>query len=339
MPLGSAFGLVVVDIGGKRHSAAIDGAIVLVFSLFHSVTNTGALLVGWTVEILRDIVGTELHHGSHMSAERMTIFVAAAATAAVGIAAYTLVVEGSPSSAPKRHDEPPARSLRETVMMVVRDTSFWKLLLFRSLFIGIALESRSIDAMFPKAVLRTLGSSAHYGALYSIVPMLTIPASPLLALFTLQFDIYNVVLVGTLIAALSILLLAIDVSQLFIVLYSIVFTVGEATYVSQTIVYIMSVAPEGREGLYVSLVYAPTFVSKIIVGPMSAWLLDNYCSHTSPFSLVENQCRLMWPYVGAAALTTPVLLYLARSRIHTEDVATRANAAKRAHRERSVIAV
>lgn len=354
VPLGSAYLLTPVDIGGKRYSKNVDGALNVVFSVFYSGANLGALLAGITIESIRDQFGV---HGidvstRHATVERLTIMSGAIVTAIGGLIAALLVADAplqtqqdleasnvtltgtvpavpdnaEPAVGPviRRRFEAVFKAfkwLKTDVVPVLLNHFFQSLLLFTFTLVGVRTVFRYIDTVFPKVVLRAIGPEAHYGALYSINPLILVFITPFVGTFATRYDIYNVILVGTTVAAASVFIMRITVTTATVVLWSIVFTIGEAIYSPQTNIYVMAVAPEGREGIYASLVNAPNLLAKIINGPLSGYELETYCPRDGPYT----GCNRVWQDIGLLALSTPLLLLVFKRFIHTEQIAVRIN--------------
>lgn len=214
------------------------------------------------------------------------------------------------------------RWVKADVLPVLTNFYFHRLLVFSTVMIGVRIVYRHIDATFPKVIMRTFGDNAHYGALYSINPTMIIFITPIISGITARFDIYNVIILGTFVSAVSMFIMSFELTLLSVVLWAVVFTIGEAIYSPLSGVYIMSIAPDNREGLYTSLAYAPNLLAKVIVGPMSGSLLEKYCPKDGPF----DQCKNVWFYVGIGALTTPLLLAALKCYIHNSSVAVRIKA-------------
>jgi MFS family permease len=354
IPMGSAFLLTVVDIGGKRYSEGINNAMFIVFSVFYSGSNMGALLAGMTNEFLRDQFGVDgiKYETRHATAERITILCGGVITSIAGLLAALLVNDAPlqtqaaldsvnkhiPGTIPPLSDPPtPSEQhsrfwfifsaikwLKADVIPVLKNVYFQKLVVFNICFIGVLTLFRHLDSTFPNVILRVFGPGAHYAALYSINPLLLIFITPFIGAYVARFDIYNVMIFGTLISAFSMFIMAIKMTTASVIIWSFIFTLGEAIYSPQTRIYVMAVAPEGREAMYASLVYAPNLLSKILVGPMSGYLLENYCPPHGPY----DKCHHVWINIGYVALTTPFLLIVLKKFVHTEAVSMRINARK-----------
>lgn len=371
IPIGSALGLAVIDIGSKRYSPRGGSVMSMVFAISYSSMNLGASATGATLEFVhqhyegKDI---NVYKDYHASNERFVILIGAVVTAVAGLIVALIVrdepvqtqhdlelanvrLPGTAATAGTRSvndddddnnnypDEAlPVRQrrcgccagrcswlcsawswIKSDVMPVLRNAYFHRLVVFSTVMIGVRIVYRHIDATFPKVIMRAFGEDAHYGALYSINPTLIIFITPLINGLTARFDIYNVMIVGTLVSALSMFIMSSELTLLSVVMWAVAFTIGEAIYSPLSGVYIMSIAPDHREGLYTSLAYAPNLLAKVVVGPMSGRLLEQYCPRNGPY----DQCKNVWLYIGIGALSTPTLLTMLKCYIHNGAVATR----------------
>ena len=371
IPVGSALGLSVIDIGSKRYSPRGGGVMNMVFAISYSSMNLGASATGATIEFLHQQYGGKevVYMDYHASNERFLILIGAVVTAIAGLivalivkdepvqtqhdlelanirmpgtAASTAVASVNTEDDGEYLDEAlPARNrkcyccvqrcswicstwqwIKADVLPVLRNSYFHRLLVFSTVMIGVRIVYRHIDATFPKVIMRAFGDNAHYGALYSINPTMIIFITPIISGITANFDIYNVMIFGTLVAAASMFIMSAELTLLSVVSWAVVFTIGEAIYSPLSGVYIMSIAPDQREGLYTSLAYAPNLLAKVIVGPMSGSLLEQYCPKNGPF----DQCKNVWFYIGIGALSTPALLTALKCYIHNGAVAVRIQA-------------
>ena len=113
--------------------------------------------------------------------------------------------------------------------------------------------------------------------------------------------------VGTIVTALSpILLLSSKLSAA--VAFICVLSIGEALWIPRLFEFTLSdVAGRGEEATYMALSFAPQHLAGIITGPMSGWLLREYCP-----KIGFRQSWKMWGIISAAAALTPVFLIVLR---------------------------
>ena len=94
---------------------------------------------------------------------------------------------------------------------------------------------------------------------------------------------------------------------LSLILFFVIFTIGEAIWSPRLTQFMAEVAPKGREGSYIALSYLPYFGAKFIAGPMSGWLLATYVPDGA--SDYPNH-YMVWVWIGLMASLTPAGLVL-----------------------------
>jgi dipeptide/tripeptide permease len=92
---------------------------------------------------------------------------------------------------------------------------------------------------------------------------------------------------------------------LSLILFVIVFTFGESIWSPRLMQFTAEIAPGGKEGTYIALSYLPYFGAKLIVGPMSGWLVFQY---TPKNETSYPSHWLVWVWIGGMAAITPVIL-------------------------------
>ena len=201
----------------------------------------------------------------------------------------------------------------------LRDRVFWRLVAFSGVVFGANTVFRHMDSSLPKFMERTMGEDVAYGTVYAINPAIIIFAVPLLQAYLADYDPYTCVIVGTAITTGATCILGIlPPSYVACILFMMFFSVGEATYSPRLYEYAMTMAPEGKEGIYGTLAAMPRFLVKAVVGVLSGELLAIYCPERPP-----RACRVMWLVIAATALTTPVGLVAFRRWLYTDDVRAR----------------
>ena len=220
------------------------------------------------------------------------------------------------SATPKYAGAGLVRAFRLTIRDVVNDTirifaglwrqpAFYKFLALLFLVVAVRLIYYHMYYLYPKFGIRELGDGAPVGKLWSINAILIIILVPFAGAFTQKYAAYRMIMVGSLISALSVFIMALPVAwfqpladgfaghlighvwlglkgsvhpyYVMIFVFVVFLSVGEALWSPRLYEYTAAVAPKGQEASYMSLSYLPYFVAKLFVGASSGLLLARYC--------------------------------------------------------------
>lgn len=192
---------------------------------------------------------------------------------------------------------------------------------------------------FPKYGIRVFGEGLPIGSIFGVLnPMMIVFLTPLVAALTRTVSSYKMLIIGATISAVSVFIgampevwfapmadswfgqlimdrwLAIPLDQqrplfISIVLLVVVFTIGEAIWSPRLMQFMAEIAPQGKEGTYISLSYLPYFVAKLFVGPLSGILLAAYVPEGQD-SYPHHY--MIWIWIGAMSLISPLGLFVFR---------------------------
>jgi proton-dependent oligopeptide transporter, POT family len=142
-------------------------------------------------------------------------------------------------------------------------------------------------------------------------PLLIFVLTPIVAAYTAKKDTYMMMIIGTVIMALSpfILVAGPHITTLFAFL--IVMTIGEAMWQPRFLQWVAEIAPKGMTGIYMGLGQFPWFLTKVVTSIYAGWFLMNYVPADTPIE--ELHTEEMWLIYGAIAMISPIALILARS--------------------------
>jgi len=222
-------------------------------------------------------------------------------------------------------------------MSVMRESAFWRFMLFLVIVVGVKMVFEHWHAISPKYYLRVIGPEAPIGTLNSlngwVICIGLVISTPIVA----RFKIFNVMLVGICISAVSVFIPVIPPSlfcgndpeslargyYMLIVAQIVCFSVGEVIWSPRLYEYTAAIAPKGREASYMGLSTLPMFFARMLEGPLSGHLLARYCPEgttsesaaTLPFT---ESPQFMWLILAGIALATPVLIVLLRPVIQKE---------------------
>ena len=101
-----------------------------------------------------------------------------------------------------------------------------------------------------------------------------------------------------------------DPFYISLIIFIIVFTIGEAIWSPRLMQFSAEIAPRGKEGSYIALAILPYFVGKALAGGMSGFLLTNY---TPEGAGVYPDHEIVWLWIGGMAMITPIGLIAFRS--------------------------
>ncbi|MHC4064032.1 MAG: MFS transporter, partial [Planctomycetota bacterium] len=166
--------------------------------------------------------------------------------------------------------------------------------------------------------MERIGLKLWTGKLYAINPAIVIVLVPVMTAITSRMNAYKVILYGSFIAAGSVFFMGLGESIVYIVLFQVVLSIGEAIYSPRVYDYTASIAPPGREASYMAYSKAPMFFAKVAAGPASGFLLLHLCPVEG-----ERNTELMWIIVGISTIISPITLWLGRKWL---DVETRKKA-------------
>lgn len=220
--------------------------------------------------------------------------------------------------------------------------TFYRFLAFFGLVVFVKLVLYHMYYTFPKYAIRELGAGAPFGQLFGTLnAVIVVILAPIVGALTQRFTAYKAVIIGTTITALSVFLMVVPppqyqgladgpfghaiarwlslsgpVSPLYvaIVLFTIIYSIGESFYSPRLYEYPAAIAPKGQEGSYLALSMLPYFVAKFFVGSMSGFLLAAFCPETGP-----RNSQMLWIIIGAMALLTPIGLVAARRYIQVHE--------------------
>ena len=196
--------------------------------------------------------------------------------------------------------------------------------------------------VFPTFGIRELGKGAPIGQLWGMNAIMVIFLAPIIGALTQRFSAYSMVIVGGIISAASVFIMALPTTwfqsmadgsigdwighqhlglkgavhpyYVMVTFYVIFLSVGEAFYSPRVYEYASAIAPKGQEGSYASLSYLPFLLAKLLIGTFSGALLATYCP-----AVGERHSETMWLFVALTATVAPVGLIALRSLIRVHE--------------------
>lgn len=232
---------------------------------------------------------------------------------------------------------------------VFREKYFWIFMGLIGLTVFVRFVFLHFHYTFPKYGLRVLGEDAKIGNIYGVLnPVLIVFLVPLVSMLTKKVPSFRMLLIGASISSLS-CFIALIPPQVFthltdsvlgemifvnwlrmapsldallaapptpaywpLIVFILVFTIGESIWSPRLLQFSAEIAPKGRESTYLSLAVLPSFAAKLVAVPMSGILLQIYApvDEATKAVLPHPDHAMIWFWVGVMALPTPIGLLL-----------------------------
>ena len=238
---------------------------------------------------------------------------------------------------------------RDTVAIlatVITKKPFWIFIFMLAMLVPVRLVFYHFHYTWPTYGIRIFGEGAKVGNIWGVLnPVMIVYLTPLVAVLTKGVRSYQMLLVGTLISVIS-MVVAVLPAELFsplmdtwfaelvfvrwlevapanqvplylsLIIFIALFTVGEAIWSPRLMQFTAEIAPGGKEGTYIALSYLPYFGAKLIVGPMSGWLLVTY---TPKGAESYPNHYMVWVWIAVMAAVTPLSLIMLRRLFKTAE--------------------
>lgn len=146
-----------------------------------------------------------------------------------------------------------------------------------------------LDATLPKYLMRTQGSTSHFGLMLSIHSCTMITGLLTLTILTYHYTSYDLICVGGLFGAISSILVIFWDNTIVYVFFVVFISIGESIWVPRLLDYTYAVAPKGREGIYLAMSNCPFYFGMILTGTESGVMFDLFCSADS-----SSKCNFIW---------------------------------------------
>ena len=357
LAVGEALGTPVLVAAVRRYSNTRQRSVS--FSLFYTLMNIGFFFAAYVFDYVRQGLGEHGEFalpavGLRLSTYRTLFLVSLVLEVAILPLLYFLregveAADEGLKRAPPRVTGADLRAWRSVLTMVresgreavrlfaglVQQQGFYRLLAFLILIAFLKLIFMQMYYVYPKFGIRVLGEGAPVGRLWAINSLLIVLLVPLIGALTQKFAAYRMVVLGGIISAGSVYIMALpagwfepfaqglaghwighvylglqgDVHAYYVMiaLFVILLSVGEAFYSPRVYQYAAAIAPRGQEASYGALSYVPFLLAKLLVGTVSGVLLARYCPEEG-----MRQPGTMWLVVALIATVAPAGLIILR---------------------------
>ncbi|MBX3233193.1 MAG: MFS transporter [Labilithrix sp.] len=141
----------------------------------------------------------------------------------------------------------------------------------------------------------------------SVNPLVIFFGVPTIAALTKKRHVLSMMIVGSLVSASATFILCAGEHVTLLLLYFVVFSIGEAIWSSRFLEYAAEIAPEGRVAQYMGVANLPWFVAKTTTGFYSGFILEKFVPKDG-----AKSGPTMWLIYGAIAMLSPLALTTAR---------------------------
>ena len=350
LAIGEALGTPVLLAATRRYSTTAQRSMS--FSLIYMVMNVGYLAAGYIFDFVR-------RSGAHFSILGFTpttheqLFMVSLAIEIVIFPAIYFIRRSDEELAATRARaaslvggilQTVRQSATETVQLfgrLIGQPAFKRILVFFLLIGFLKAIFLQMDYVFPKFGDRVLGMGAPVGRLANINGWMIIVLAPLVGALTQRLSAYRMVVIGGLICASGVFIMALPTTwflaaaesgfghwlghsylglqgslhpyYVMTAFYLIVFSVGEAFYSPRVYEYAAAIAPKGQEASYGALAYLPFLIGKLLIGT-AGWVLAAFVPENGP-----RRPELMWLIFALAASMAPLGLIVFRRYIRVPE--------------------
>ncbi len=324
MPLGTAMMAPVVTAGLRKYTTEETRGTG--FNMYYLLMNVGAIAAGLLIDEIRNHFDLAIAYNLIFDFGFIMSVVAA-------LCAFLIREKGSEKK--EEADAPAEKGERKMPWViaqeVMKESAFWKLLLFMFITIGVKLVFTHQFLVMPKYYDRVLYTLAPIGKLNAINPTIIVVGLILLIPILNKFDTVKMIIVGTIISSISLLPMAIsphfytvlpwvnninDAYWTIIFLQIVVFAIGEVIWSPRIYEYTASIAPEDKVGSYMGLSALPMFIAKPVNGIISGILISKFCFEgvkakieTGNISYYSSP-EFMWLIYFGLAISSPILIVL-----------------------------
>jgi dipeptide/tripeptide permease len=204
---------------------------------------------------------------------------------------------------PKRKADEPAPSMSDTLRNFLTVLSNPKFMLFLLIFTGYWIVFWQQYTSLPGYIHGYIDANADVEFILITDGLAVICFTVLINYLTRKIPAFRAITIGTLITALSWLILALHPSVWAVVLSLFVLAIGEMIQSPRYYEYISRLAPPGQQGTYMGFAFLPIGIGSLIGG----WFGGRMMHH---FGELAHQPELVWWVVTGVGVATALLLWI-----------------------------
>jgi len=290
------------------------------FNIWYLLMNVGAMMSGLVIDLVRKAWEIDITY----------IFVFAAITCILSLIVCMTAIMQTDGVKNKTDDNTNKTDFIRDFIDVFTEKVFIRMFVLLLTLLGarsIILYSYLLLPLYWKRVIEIpSGENTFMGLLQAINPFCIIVLVILIIPISNRFNVFNMLVGGTLISCLSLLFLIIpwevfnaNMAQAYFlmsIVMLVVLSIGEAIWSPKLYEYIAVIAPKGKEGTYLGIAMLPWFLSKTIVGLLSGHMLIKWVPEgvheglqtgTLPF---WQSPGAMWLVLFIWAISGPLIAFL-----------------------------
>ena len=238
------------------------------------------------------------------------------------------------------------KSVRDATQETIRqlkenfqERPFWIYMGMLAILIFVRLTFYIFHLMFPTYAIRVFGADFPVASIFGTLnPVMIIFLVPLISALTVNVRSYTMLLWGTGLSAASVFLCFLpesismgladtafgtwvfdywleapvgnqDPFVISLVIFIMVFTVGEAIWSPRLMQFSAEIAPRGKEGAYIALAMLPYFLGKAGAGVLSEQMTTRYFTDNQ---VLFPSHDVAWLWIGVMAALSPIGLIIFR---------------------------
>jgi len=220
-----------------------------------------------------------------------------------------------------------------------QERPFWIYMGMLAILIFVRLTFYIFHLMFPTYAIRVFGADFPVASIFGTLnPVMIIFLVPLISALTVNVRSYTMLLWGTGLSAASVFLCFLpesfsmslantgfgtwvfdywleapvgnqDPFVISLVIFIMVFTVGEAIWSPRLMQFSAEIAPRGKEGAYIALAMLPYFLGKAGAGVLSEQMTTRYFTDNQ---VLFPSHDVAWLWIGGMAALSPIGLVIFR---------------------------
>jgi proton-dependent oligopeptide transporter, POT family len=219
---------------------------------------------------------------------------------------------------PKRKADEPAPSMSATLRNFLTVLSNPKFMLFLLIFTGYWIVFWQQYTSLPGYIHGYIDANADVEFILITDGLAVICFTVLINYLTRKIPAFRAITIGTLITALSWLILALHPSVWAVVLSLFVLAIGEMIQSPRYYEYISRLAPPGQQGTYMGFAFLPIGIGSLIGG----WFGGRMMHH---FGELAHQPERVWWVVTGVGVATALLLWIYDRIVKPGEVAKNAS--------------